>query len=167
MTATKQLGGEPYAGWSTREWNPAGPKPSHAQLAMKQARKVRHSKPGRPNPVAEFAATPKAYRFGFRRDNRQNLSESSLGTAKSVGRSQSFPDQPRSKRGSLLAMAAQNLQPIKVTVGARLARDEASTFNNDAGRQAAIAGKPAPTGGCGAGGQSKEKKGDACEGVAF
>ena len=71
-TATKQVGGKPYAGWSTREWNPAGPKPSHAQLAMKQALKVRHSKPGRPNPFAEFAATPKAYIPRFRNNNRHN-----------------------------------------------------------------------------------------------
>src|SRR5690606_14069695 len=99
-TATKQLGGEPYAGCSTREWNPAGPKASRAQLAMKQARKVRHSKPGRPNPFAEFAATLKAYLPNFRDDNRQSLSESSPGPAKSVGHTQIFSDRSRSKCGS-------------------------------------------------------------------
>jgi hypothetical protein len=38
---------------------------------MKQARKVRQ------NPVAEFAATPKAYLPDFRHNNRHTLSESS------------------------------------------------------------------------------------------
>jgi hypothetical protein len=57
---------------------------------MKQARKVRHSKPGRPNPVAEFAATGKAYLPAFRHNNRHNLSESPSKTASAVGHPQIF-----------------------------------------------------------------------------
>jgi len=57
---------------------------------MKQARKVRHSKPGRPNPVAEFAATGKAYLPAFRHNNRQYLSESSSNIATAVGHPPNF-----------------------------------------------------------------------------
>jgi len=62
--------------------NPAGPEALPRTASHKADSRsrgtVRHSKPGRPSPVADFAATDKAYPHRFRPDNRQNSSENSV-----------------------------------------------------------------------------------------
>ncbi|AKX43991.1 hypothetical protein AKN87_01855 [Thiopseudomonas alkaliphila] len=61
------MGGELCTGWSTEITDPAHPKVSCAQPAIKQAQKNRYSGDvhreifGRPNPITEFAVTRALY----------------------------------------------------------------------------------------------------------